>query len=186
MTSATMPATPAAITTETIASAFVRSAREHASREALSDGETSLTYRELDARTNQIGRALQDRGLRPGQRLGAHLDRSLATYQIFIGALKAGLVVVPLHPGHPGEHKARMVDVAQPAVTIVDDDAQVDGICDRLPLAERRRRGAAVRRSRVAPRAWRYLCWDVLGPSDPLDGRDDPFGRWGRLARRRS
>lgn len=136
MTSATMTTTPAAITTETIASAFVRSAREHASREALSDGETILTYRELDARTNQIGRALQERGLRPGQRIGVHLDRSLATYQVFIGALKAGLVVVPLHPGHPGEHKARMVDVAQPAVTIVDDDAQVDGISDRLPLGE--------------------------------------------------
>ncbi len=116
------------VTSETIADAFVRTAREHASREALSDGERTLTYEELDARTNQIGRALQDRSLQPGQRIGVHLDRCLATYEVFVGALKAGLVVVPFHPGHPGEHKSRLHRVAEPVLTVVDSDAAVDGI----------------------------------------------------------
>ena len=48
----TTTATPCTtVTSETIADAFVRTAREHAAREALSDGERSLTYEELDART---------------------------------------------------------------------------------------------------------------------------------------
>ncbi len=128
MTPTTTATAPTAVTSETIADAFVRTAREHASREALSDGERTLTYEELDARTNQIGRALQDRSLRPGQRIGVHLDRCLATYEVFVGALKAGLVVVPFHPGHPGEHKSRMHRVAEPVLTVVDSDAAVDGI----------------------------------------------------------
>lgn len=126
MTSATITRRP--VTTETIAGAFVRSAREHGSREALADSERTLTYAQLDALTNRIGRALQERGLRPGQRIGVHLDRSLATYEMFLGALKAGLVVVPFHPGHPGAHKARTHGVAEPALTVVDDGAEVDGI----------------------------------------------------------
>ena len=126
------------VTSETIADAFVRTAREHASREALSDGDRTLTYDELDARTNHIGRALQDRSLQPGQRIGVHLDRCLATYEVFVGALKAGLVVVPFHPGHPGEHKSRMHRVAEPVVTVVDSDAAVDGIPpdECLPIGE--------------------------------------------------
>lgn len=128
MTSRIMAVTPRAVTTETIPDAFVRAAREHASREAISDGVTTRTYEELDTLTDQIGRAFQERALRPGQRIGVHLDRSLATYQVFLGALKAGLVVVPFNPGHPGEHKARMYRAADPVVTVVDSGTAVDGI----------------------------------------------------------
>jgi 3-hydroxy-4-methylanthranilate adenylyltransferase len=143
MTTTTMAATPKAVTTETIADAFVRTAREHASREAISDGVTTLTYAELDGLTTRIARALRERGLQPGQRVGVHLDRSLATYQVFLGILKAGLVVVPFNPGHPAEHKARMYRVAEPVVTVTDSD--VDGIpattclsvTDLLAVAER-------------------------------------------------
>ncbi|MFE9581349.1 amino acid adenylation domain-containing protein [Nocardia sp. NPDC006044] len=110
-------------TTETIVDAFVRTAREYADREAISDGETTLTYAELDNLGSQIARALRDRGLTPGARVGVHLERSLATYQVFLGILKAGLVVVPFNPAHPAEHKSRMYEVAEPALTVTDDAA---------------------------------------------------------------
>ncbi|RLK58169.1 non-ribosomal peptide synthetase [Actinokineospora cianjurensis] len=119
-------AQPGAVTTDTIHGAFMRTAREHATSEAISDGTTTVTYAELDAVTNQIAHALRDRGLTPGQRVGVHLDRSLATYEVFLGGLKAGLVVVPFNPGHPAEHKARMHRVAEPALTITDSAA--DGL----------------------------------------------------------
>jgi non-ribosomal peptide synthetase component F len=67
-----------------------------------------------------------------------HLDRSLATYQVFLGALKAGLVVVPFHPGHPGEHRARMHRVAEPVLTVVDPDTAVGAIPESacLPVTD--------------------------------------------------
>src|SRR5690606_1981857 len=86
------------------------------------DRVTTLTYGELDALTNQIAWVLAGRGLHPGQRIGVHLERSLATYEVFIGALKAGLVVVPFNPRHPFDHKNRMHTAAAPAITVVDAD----------------------------------------------------------------
>ncbi|MEU7141353.1 non-ribosomal peptide synthetase [Nocardia sp. NPDC046473] len=114
-------------TTETIVDAFVRTAREHADREAISDGSSTLTYAELDNLSSQIARALRERGLTTGARVGVHLERSLATYQVFLGILKAGLVVVPFNPVHPAEHKSRMFQVAEPDLTVTDAVA-VDGI----------------------------------------------------------
>ncbi|MFI5778977.1 amino acid adenylation domain-containing protein [Nocardia sp. NPDC051570] len=127
-----------AATTETIADAFARTAREYADREAISDGVTTLSYAELDALTDRLARVLRERGLTPGERVGVHLDRGLGTYQVFLGILKAGLVVVPFNPAHPAEHKARMFDAAEPALTVTDSAAVPGGIGARtcLPVDE--------------------------------------------------
>nr|AEA29643.1 putative nonribosomal peptide synthetase [Streptomyces albus subsp. albus] len=128
---------PAEATTETIVDAFERTAREHAAREALSDGETTLTYAELDARSNRIARVLRDRGLALGENIGVHFDRGLATYQVFLGILKAGLVVLPFNPRHPADHKSRMCRVAEPSLTVTGS-AAADGIPagTHLPLGD--------------------------------------------------
>lgn len=151
MTSTTLAGTPKAVTSETITAAFVRTARENASREAITDGVTTLTYAELDALTNQIARALTGCGLRPGQRIGVHLDRGLATYQIFLGALKAGLVVVPFNPRHPWEHKDRMHRTAAAAVTVVDTAGADLAWPGQLPAAELLATAAAVPADPVDP-----------------------------------
>ncbi|NEA47255.1 amino acid adenylation domain-containing protein [Streptomyces sp. SID10815] len=117
------PAVAPQTTVETIPQAFTRTARQHAAREALRDGATTLTYAELDAATDRIARALRERGLRPGQRIAVRLDRGPALYQVFLGVLKAGCVVVPFNPGHPAPYTARMHRLAAPALTVTDSDA---------------------------------------------------------------
>lgn len=123
----TRPSGTGATATETIADAFTRTAREYAAHEALSDGETITTYGELDARSSQIARVLRERGLAPGQHVGVHFDRCPATYEVFLGILKAGLVVVPFNPLHPAEHTARMWRVTEPSLTVTGAGA-ADGI----------------------------------------------------------
>lgn len=56
-----------------------------------------------------------------------HVDRSLATFQVFLGVLKAGLVVLPFNPRHPADHKARMCRIAEPSLTVTGAEA-ADGI----------------------------------------------------------
>ncbi|MBB6120582.1 non-ribosomal peptide synthetase [Nocardiopsis algeriensis] len=124
MPSTTVSGPPENLTAETITDAFVRTARDHAHREAITDGVRTLTYGELDAGTDRIARALANRGLRPGQHVGVHLDRSLATYQLFLGILKAGLVVVPFNPVHPHDYKARMHEAADPVLMVVGSDPE--------------------------------------------------------------
>ncbi|MFL1375956.1 MULTISPECIES: amino acid adenylation domain-containing protein [unclassified Nocardiopsis] len=119
MLSTTTPGRPGAVVSETITGAFARTAREHAHREAITDGVRTLTYGELDADTDRIARALAARGLRPGQRVGVHFDRGLSTYRLFLGILKAGLVVVPFNPVHPPDYKSRMYEAAEPALMVV-------------------------------------------------------------------
>ncbi|NGO44268.1 non-ribosomal peptide synthetase [Streptomyces ureilyticus] len=126
-TAATVAAGTVEATTETIIDAFERTAREHAAREAISDRGTTLTYAELDTHSNRIARVLRDHGLSPGERVGVHFDRSLATFQVFLGVLKAGLVVLPFNPRHPADHKARMCRIAEPSLTVTGSEA-ADGI----------------------------------------------------------
>ncbi|MCM6778272.1 non-ribosomal peptide synthetase [Nocardia sp. CDC159] len=147
-----MTTTNTAVTTETIVDAFERTAAEYAAREAISDGLTTLTYAELDALSARIARALRDRGLTPGERVAVHLERGLATYQVFLGVLRAGLVVVPFNPRHPAEHKARMFRAAEPALAVTDS-ATADGLPEPacLPVDELRTAAAALPVQPVRP-----------------------------------
>ncbi|HEX3531511.1 MAG TPA: non-ribosomal peptide synthase/polyketide synthase, partial [Thermoanaerobaculia bacterium] len=69
------------------------------------DGET-LTYRELERRANGIARWLVRAGVRPGDRVGLFLERSLDLVAAILGVLKAGAGYLPLDPAYPAERLA--------------------------------------------------------------------------------
>jgi len=60
------------------------------------DGET-VTYAELAERVNRCGNALKGLGIRPGERLLMIVKDSPAFFYAFWGALKSGIVPVPLN-----------------------------------------------------------------------------------------
>jgi amino acid adenylation domain-containing protein len=70
-------------------------------REAVEDGERSLTYGELDAASNRLANLLVERGVTRGDRIGLFLDKSLESVIAIYGALKAGAAYVPLDPRSP-------------------------------------------------------------------------------------
>lgn len=70
-------------------------------REAARFKGSSLTYRELDRRTNQLARALVASGTRRGDRVAIYLHKSLESLVAIFGILKAGAVYVPLDPNAP-------------------------------------------------------------------------------------
>ena len=72
----------------------------------------ALTYRELNARANQLARHLATVGVRPGARIGVCLERSLAMMVGLIGVLKAGAAYVPLDPSYPKDRLACILDDA--------------------------------------------------------------------------
>lgn len=63
----------------------------------------TLTYRELDARANQLARHLVDSGVRPGSLVGVCLDRSPRLYVALLAVLKASAGYVPVEPRVPSE-----------------------------------------------------------------------------------
>jgi long-chain acyl-CoA synthetase len=63
----------------------------------LADG-TATTYRELDARSDRFAAGLGDAGLRRGQVVALQLPNIPQFLVAYFGALKAGMVVLPLNP----------------------------------------------------------------------------------------
>ena len=74
-----------------------------------------LTYRELDARSNQLAHHLRALGVGPEVVVGLCVERSLEMLIGLIGILKAGGAYLPLDPDYPPERLAFMLDDAQRA-----------------------------------------------------------------------
>ncbi|MFP2903720.1 amino acid adenylation domain-containing protein [Pyxidicoccus sp. 3LFB2] len=79
-----------------------------------------LTYRELDARANQVAHHLRSLGVQPGQRVGLFLERSLELLVGLLGILKAGAAYVPLDPLYPSERLAHILDDSGVALLLTE------------------------------------------------------------------
>jgi amino acid adenylation domain-containing protein len=68
---------------------------------ALVAGEARLTYRQLDARANQLAHHLQSLGVGPEVRVAVCMERSAELLISLLAILKAGGAYVPLDPDYP-------------------------------------------------------------------------------------
>jgi len=127
-------------------------ARRHADRTALVDADGgTMTYAELDERSDRLARRLAGAGITHGSLVGVLFDRSAATVLALLAVLKAGAAYVPLDPDYPPERLAHVVadtglrwivnpagDAARPGfddVAMIDvaDDGDAPSISE-LPL----------------------------------------------------
>jgi len=67
-----------------------------------------LSYRQLNARANQLARYLRSRGIGPDVPVGISIERSLDMPVALLAILKAGGAYVPLDPDYPRERLAFM------------------------------------------------------------------------------
>ena len=72
-----------------------------------------LTYRQLNAKANQIAHYLQKLGARKEVLVGVCADRSLEAIAAFLGVLKAGAAYLPLDPAYPPKRLAYMLEDAR-------------------------------------------------------------------------
>src|SRR6185369_15436874 len=72
---------------------------------AVSCGDASLTYGELNRRAEKLAGWLRRRGVGPETRVAILLERSPAMVVAVLGILKAGGAYVPLDPAHPVERR---------------------------------------------------------------------------------
>src|SRR5207244_697160 len=85
-----------------------------------------LTYRELNARANQLARRLQELGVGPEKLVGIGVERSLEMIVGVLGILKAGGAYVPLDPTYPRERLGFMLADAQATVLLTHDGFMED------------------------------------------------------------
>ncbi|MBV9622595.1 MAG: amino acid adenylation domain-containing protein [Acidobacteria bacterium] len=95
-------------------------------RLAVRCGELTLTYQELEERSNQLAHYLKQHGVGPDRLVGLCLDRSRETMVALLAVLKAGGAYVPLNPDNP---PARLEQQLAGAVTLITESK----LAPRLP-----------------------------------------------------
>jgi amino acid adenylation domain-containing protein len=92
---------------------------------AVSTDRASLTYAELDERTDRLARHLMGRGVGRGAVVAVLMERCLDLPVAVIGILKAGCAYLPLDPAAPPERLAGLVEqsgaplvIAQPGLPV--------------------------------------------------------------------
>ena len=116
----------------TLGDVFTASARAHADRIALVDGEIALTYADLVDRVEACAARLIDRGLAPDDRVVVQLPNHWTFVVLTLACLRVGIVPVMALPAHR-EHELRHLVSASEAVALVTPDTLRD--FDHLALA---------------------------------------------------
>ncbi len=78
-------------------------ARRFPDKTALRFGAKTRSFSELNRQANQLARLLQAEGIRPGDRIGLALDRSIELIVSLIAVMKTGAAYVPTDPRHPDD-----------------------------------------------------------------------------------
>ena len=95
---------------KTIHQLFAEQVRRTPHHTAVVDGDTPLTYHELDERANQLAHHLRARGVAPETLVALCLDRSAEMIVALLAVLKAGGAYVPLDPAYPEVRLRFMVE----------------------------------------------------------------------------
>ena len=80
---------------------LARSAEQRSEATAVWARGSTLTYRELEERSNKLSLLLHERGIRKGDRVGLYFPKSVESLVAMFGILKAGAAYVPLDPEQP-------------------------------------------------------------------------------------
>ncbi|MCV7089635.1 non-ribosomal peptide synthetase [Mycobacterium interjectum] len=94
---------------------------------AITFGESSWTYGEVDETANRLARLLAGHGVGPGQRVALLLERSAEAIVAILAVLKTGAAYVPIDPAVPAARIEFMLDDAAPIAAIT-----AAGLADRL------------------------------------------------------
>ncbi|MFJ3788339.1 non-ribosomal peptide synthase/polyketide synthase [Kitasatospora sp. NPDC090091] len=97
---------------------FERQVRANPAAAALTDGEVTLTYGELNARANRLAHALIDRGVGPEQLVALALPRSAELVVAVLAVLKAGAAYLPVDPRYPAARIAYLLRDGRPALLV--------------------------------------------------------------------
>ncbi|MFF9066638.1 amino acid adenylation domain-containing protein [Streptomyces sp. NPDC014891] len=113
---------------------------------AVSAADRRLSYRELLRRVDDLTEALRSGGVRPGDLVALHLDRTADLPAALLAVLAAGAAYLPLDPGYPAERLALVLRDSGASLLLADRDpspavAAAAPAVLRLPTASERARG---------------------------------------------
>ena len=136
---------------------FEASVEHFSGSPAVIDGETRLTYQELNIRANRLAHHLISLGARPEVIVGVHAERSIDLVVALIAVLKTGAAYVPLDPDYPLQRLCAMVEDSALEILLSRGRAPCE-IAGTLPV--------------LGLQADACLTYPDTNPALPIDGRN--------------
>lgn len=93
--------------------------------EAVSFAGRSITYRDLLDTAELLAARLRTAGVRPGDRVGLHLEAGEGLVTAMLATFMAGASYVPLPPSHPTARLRHIATISGPAAVVTDSPVQV-------------------------------------------------------------
>ncbi|MGF9817158.1 amino acid adenylation domain-containing protein [Brevibacillus agri] len=106
---------------------FAAIADKHADEPAVTFQQQTMTYRELDARANQLAHALKSHGVGPDQVVALIATRSCDMIAGLLAIGKAGAAYLPVDPGLPANRIAYMLDDSRVQVVLTNTTVEAAG-----------------------------------------------------------
>lgn len=100
---------------------FYKTVTQFPNRTALSSKEGTLTYEELNKKSNQIAHMLMKNGVQLGDYVGIFMKRSIDTVVSMVAILKAGAAYVPIDPDYPENRVQYIIQDSQAKVILMKE-----------------------------------------------------------------
>ncbi|MFF4562716.1 non-ribosomal peptide synthetase [Streptomyces sp. NPDC001435] len=107
---------------------FAAQARRTPDAVAVSAGDETLTYRQLDERANRLAHRLLGAGVEPQDPVAVLMERSADLVVAILAALKAGAFYLPLHSAYPLPRMQQIMDRAGSPVLLTDRASRSRGL----------------------------------------------------------
>ncbi len=115
---------------------LTKSAKAYPEKPAVWARGKSITYRELDERSNQVAHLLRQRGIQKGDRIGLFFPKCVESIVSMLGVLKAGGVYVPLDPQAPADRVGYIISNCGVRILITTADKRRELTAETLGLLE--------------------------------------------------
>ncbi len=112
---------------KTVLDLFLEQAALLPNHPAVVDGDSSLSYRELNAKANQLARLIAGKGVHPGDLVAILLDRSAEMVIAALAIWKTGAAYVPINPQYPAERQLYILRDTKCALVLTSTAHAADG-----------------------------------------------------------
>lgn len=105
---------------KTVGTLFEKQVRKHLNKKAAIFGDNSLTYKELNERANQLAHYLRNLGIKPNDKVGIMLPRSLELISSILAVVKSGACFIPIDPTYPSNRIEHMLNNSEAKLLITN------------------------------------------------------------------
>jgi amino acid adenylation domain-containing protein len=142
---------------DSLAHELISSAAGRAGLEiAVECGDQTISFADLERRSNQLAHCLKGEGVGPDQPVGILMDRSAELVVAVLGILKAGGAYLPLSPSDPRERIAFILNDAAARIVLTNGNRDaVDGVTARIINLDRQPEAISTQKEVGPPRTAR-------------------------------